>query len=72
MAKGLADEPEAVTVVLVSGESGSIYRLVAAPNDPDRIIGKDNHNVRSMRIILSATDAKLNRGSANKRPFSGM
>jgi predicted RNA-binding protein YlqC (UPF0109 family) len=59
--QGLADEPEVVTVVLVSGDGGSIYRLVVAPNDVDRIVGKNNHTVRSMRVILSAIGAKLNR-----------
>jgi predicted RNA-binding protein YlqC (UPF0109 family) len=48
-------------VVSVSGEGGSIYRLVAVPNDVDRILGKHNHTVPSMRIILSAIGAKLNR-----------
>jgi hypothetical protein len=61
MGKNLADEPEAVTVVLVSREDGLIYRLLVAPNDVEKIIGKHRHTVRSMRIILSAIGTKLQR-----------
>lgn len=39
--QGLADESEVVTVVLVSGDGGLIYRLMGVPNDIDRIVG--NH-----------------------------
>jgi hypothetical protein len=49
MAKGLADEPEAVTVVLVSGEGGSIYRIVAAPNDVEEAVFR-NVNYDSLTI----------------------
>lgn len=59
MGKGLANDPEAVTVVVVSGEAGSIYRLMVAPDDLVRIVGKHNRTVRSMRIILSAIGTKL-------------
>jgi predicted RNA-binding protein YlqC (UPF0109 family) len=55
MARGLADEPKAVTVVVVSGAEGTLYRLAAAPKDIGKIIGKQNCTARSIRIILSAT-----------------
>jgi predicted RNA-binding protein YlqC (UPF0109 family) len=61
MAKGLVDEPELVTVVVVPRDGGTLYRLNVAPKDIVKITGKQNHTVRSMRLILSAIGAKLNR-----------
>jgi len=48
-------------VVVVPGEKGTLYPLAAAPKDIARIIGKQNHTARSIRIILSAIAAKLKR-----------
>jgi uncharacterized protein len=61
MAKGLVDGPELVTVVVIAREEGTFYRLTTAPKDIVEIVGKQNHAVRSMRLILSAIGTKLNR-----------
>jgi uncharacterized protein len=61
MARGLADEPEAVKVVVVPGAEGTLYRLEVAPRDTAKIIEKQNHTDRSIRIILSAIASKLKR-----------
>lgn len=61
LAKRLADEPELVTVVAIPKEEGTLYRLTAAPKDIVKMVGKRNRTIRSMRVILSAVGAKLNR-----------
>lgn len=61
MAKGLADEPELVSVVMIPREECTLFRLAAAPRDIVKMVGKRNRTVHSMRIILSAIGTKLNR-----------
>lgn len=61
-AKALVDNPDAVSVNVVEGESGSILQLSVAQDDLGKVIGKSGRTIDSLRTILSAAamKAKIN------------
>jgi predicted RNA-binding protein YlqC (UPF0109 family) len=63
IAQALVDHPEAVEVSEVEGKQTSVIELKVAKDDIGKIIGKQGHNVRAMRTILSAASAKIKKRS---------
>ena len=63
IAQALVDNPDGVTVNVVEGEQTSVIELRVAKGDMGKIIGKHGRTAQSIRTILSATSAKLNKRS---------
>jgi len=61
IAKSLVDHPEEVSVQEVEGEQSVILELHVAQDDMGRIIGKQGHIARAMRVLLKASAAKHGR-----------
>ncbi|MCL4533965.1 MAG: KH domain-containing protein [Bacteroidetes bacterium] len=58
IAKSLVDKPEDVQIREVEGEQSIILELHVAPEDMGRIIGKQGHIARAMRVLLKASAAR--------------
>ncbi|RMD98208.1 MAG: KH domain-containing protein [Deltaproteobacteria bacterium] len=61
IAKSLVDNPDAVEVSEIEGESTSVIELRVAKEDLGKVIGKQGRTARAMRTILSAASTKLKR-----------
>jgi uncharacterized protein len=61
MAKGLVDHPEAVSVEIeVAGDDGEL-ELNVHPDDMGHVIGKQGRTARSLRLVLGAAAARVDR-----------
>ena len=58
MARGLVEQPDAVAVTTVGGQSSIIFELRVAPDDMGKIIGKDGRVAKAMRTLLKVTAAR--------------
>lgn len=63
IAKSLVDNPDAVEVSEIEGESTSVIELKVAKEDLGKVIGKQGRTARAMRTILSAASTKIKRRS---------
>jgi predicted RNA-binding protein YlqC (UPF0109 family) len=63
IAQALVDNPDEVSVNEVEGEQTSVIELRVAKVDMGKIIGKHGRTAQSIRTILSAASAKLNKRS---------
>ena len=61
IAKALVDEPESVDVREVEGDRSTVIELRVSKNCLGSIIGKRGRNVQSIRTIVNAAAAKLNK-----------
>ncbi len=62
IAKSLVDDPAAVQVGVVEGETSTVLELRVAADDIGKVIGKHGRIAKAMRTILSASS-----GAADKR-----
>jgi predicted RNA-binding protein YlqC (UPF0109 family) len=60
LARGLVDEPDAVTVEEYEDNGRIIYHLMVAPDDMGKVIGKQGRIANSMRSLLKV--AAVRRG----------
>lgn len=61
MAKGLVDHPEDVSVEIeVAGDDGEL-ELNVHPDDMGHVIGKQGRTARSLRLVLGAAAARVDR-----------
>ncbi len=60
LAKALVDDPDAVQVTEMQGETGSVLKLRVAQKDLGRIIGKQGRTAKSIRAIVNAAAARAN------------
>ncbi len=61
IAKQLVNNPEAVKVKEIQGETASVLELRVAKEDLGRVIGKQGRTAKSIRTIVSAVAARKNR-----------
>jgi predicted RNA-binding protein YlqC (UPF0109 family) len=54
VARHLVDEPDAVEVTEVEGESSVILQLRVAPDDMGKVIGKGGRTARAIRTVVRA------------------
>lgn len=59
IAKHLVDNPDEVEVTQIDSEKTTIYELSVADGDLGKIIGKSGRTAKSIRILLTATSAKM-------------
>ncbi|MBI3091048.1 MAG: KH domain-containing protein [Candidatus Tectomicrobia bacterium] len=55
IAKSIVDDPEAVEVKSVEGESSTVIELRVAKNDIGKVIGKKGRTIAAIRTILNAS-----------------
>ena len=58
IAKSLVDQPDAVKVTEVEGESTSVIELSVAKEDMGKVIGKQGRTAIAIRTLLSAASMK--------------
>jgi predicted RNA-binding protein YlqC (UPF0109 family) len=58
MARALVDDPDAVQVSEIDGESVTVIELRVAQGDLGKVIGKQGRTARAMRTILNANATK--------------
>lgn len=56
--KALADEPDAVVLSEIEGESSIVLELRVAPVDMGRMIGREGRTINSMRSLARVLGAK--------------
>ncbi len=61
LAKSLVNNPDAVEVKEIQGETASVLELKVAKEDLGRIIGKQGRTAKSIRTILNAAASRANR-----------
>jgi uncharacterized protein len=61
LARQLVNNPDAVEVKEVRGDTASVLELRVAKEDLGRVIGKQGRIANSIRIILNAVAARTNR-----------
>jgi uncharacterized protein len=61
LARQLVNNPDAVEVKEVHGDTVSVLELRVAKEDLGRVIGRQGRTVNSIRIILNAVVARTNR-----------
>ncbi len=59
--KALVDEPESVVVNQTDGESVLILEIKVSQNDIGKVIGKEGRIANSIRTIVKAASAKLDK-----------
>ena len=57
----LVNNPNAVEVRETRGDTASILELRVAKEDLGRVIGKQGHTAKSLRIVLDAVASRTNR-----------
>lgn len=58
MARGLVEQPEAVSITTVENAATVTFELRVAPDDMGKIIGKDGRVAKAMRTLLKVAAAK--------------
>jgi predicted RNA-binding protein YlqC (UPF0109 family) len=58
IARNLVDDPDAVVVTKVEGEGSLILRLVVAPEDMGKVIGRGGRTARAIRDVMRAAGTK--------------
>jgi len=61
LAKSLVNNPDAVEVKEIQGETASVLELKVAKEALGRIIGKQGRTAKSIRTILNAAASRANR-----------
>jgi predicted RNA-binding protein YlqC (UPF0109 family) len=61
ISQSLVDKPDKVEVTEVIGGQTTIIELRVAKEDLGKVIGKQGRVAKAIRMILSATSAKVNR-----------
>lgn len=59
MVKALADEPDAVSLSEIEGETSIVLELRVAPVDMGRMIGRQGRTINAMRSISRVLGAKM-------------
>lgn len=57
--QALVDQPQSVTVEVITESDSSVIRLRVAHEDIGKVIGKQGRTARSLRTILGAASMKL-------------
>ena len=60
LARSLVNNPDAVEVKEIQGETASVLELKVAKEDLGRIIGKQGRTAKSIRTILNAAASRAN------------
>jgi hypothetical protein len=58
IARSIVNEPEQVTVSEENGTEGIVLKLLVAPDDKGRVIGRQGRVAQAMRTLLRVTAAR--------------
>jgi uncharacterized protein len=57
--KALADQPDAVNLSEIEGETSIVLELRVAPEDMGRMIGREGRTINAMRSLARVLGAKM-------------
>ena len=57
LARGLVDDPDAVTVERIEDEEGVVLRLHVAKDDVGKVIGRQGRIAKALRTLVRASGA---------------
>ena len=58
LVKGIVDNPDDVTVVLVSGRRGRTLEVRVNPEDLGKVIGRSGRTAKALRTVVAAIGGK--------------
>ena len=61
LARSVVNQPDAVEVTETQNDDASVFELKVAKEDLGRIIGKQGRTAKSLRTILTAAAARVDR-----------
>lgn len=61
VARAIVDEPDAVEVTTAEDDRGLLLELRVADADLGKVIGRQGRMARALRLLLTASSAKLGR-----------
>ncbi len=61
LARSIVNQPDAVEVTEAQNDDASVFELKVAKEDLGRIIGKQGRTAKSLRTILTAAAARVDR-----------
>lgn len=61
LARSIVNQPEAVEVTETQNDDASVFEIKVAKEDLGRIIGKQGRTAKSLRTILTAAAARVDR-----------
>jgi hypothetical protein len=61
LARGLVDDPDAVRVEAVETEDAVVLRLIVAPDDVGKVIGRQGRVARALRTVVRSASARSDR-----------
>lgn len=61
LARSIVNQPDAVEVTETQNDDASVFELKVAKEDLGRIIGKQGRTAKSLRTILTAAAARVDR-----------
>lgn len=61
LARSIVDQPDEVEVTETQNDDASVFELKVAKEDLGRIIGKQGRTAKSLRTILTAAAARVDR-----------
>jgi len=61
LARSIVNQPDAVEVTETQDDDASVFELKVAKEDLGRIIGKQGRTAKSLRTILTAAAARVDR-----------
>ena len=61
LARSIVNQPDAVEVTETQNDDASVFEVKVAKEDLGRIIGKEGRTAKSLRTILTAAAARVDR-----------
>ena len=61
VARGLVDQPDAVTVAAVARNGMTVFELRVAPSDVGKVIGRKGSTIQAIRSLVQVGGAKAGR-----------
>ena len=58
VARALVDEPDAVEVTELEGETSTVLQLKVAPDDMGKVIGKRGRTIKAIRSVVRAAGSR--------------
>ncbi len=58
LVKGIVDNPDAVTVDMVSGRRGKTLEVRVHPDDLGKVIGRSGRTAKALRTVVAAIGGK--------------
>lgn len=61
LVKNLVDQPDAVDIQVIEGESGTLIEVRVSPEDVAKVVGRKGRIINSLRTIAMTVGARFGR-----------